>query len=212
MKVTIQTFQQLNNIAQSDLEEVDKAIEFVRIFSGKTNAEIEKMKVNKFNRLCKKVLDIFEKSMQNVNNSKPSNWMWVNGKLFYINYNIAEISANKYVETAIFSQNLIENLHKVMASMVNETKWTIKGIKIKPYDPSKHERVSNIMLNADFKHCYNVAVFFYQLLRNSIVSLKPFMEAEAESPEKVAEALTDFTEIMDGLPMPKWCQNLKISV
>ena len=212
MKVTIQTFQQLNNIAHSDLEEVDKAIEFVRIFSGKPTVEIEKMKVNKFNRLCKKVLDIFEKSMQNVNDAKPSNWMWVKGKLFYINYNIAEISANKYVETAIFSQNLIDNLHKVMATMVYETELTWKGIKVKPYDSSKHARISEYMLKADFRHCYHVAVFFYQLLRNSIVSLKPYMEAEAENPEKVEGALIDFIETMDGLPMPKWCQNLKVSV
>lgn len=212
MKVTIQTFQQLNNIAQSDLEDVDKAIEFVRIFTGKTADEVDKMNVKKFNKLCKKVLDIFENSMQNINDSKPSNWMWIGRKLFYINYNIAEISANKYVETAIFSQNLIDNLHKVMATMVYETKLTWKGIKIKPYDPSKHERISDLMLKADFKHSYHVAVFFYQLLRNSIVSLKHYMEAEAEHPEKVAEALIDFTETMDGLPMPKWCQNLKVSV
>ena len=38
MKVKIQTFQQLNNVAQSDLEDIDKAIEFVRIFAGKTAA------------------------------------------------------------------------------------------------------------------------------------------------------------------------------
>ena len=60
MKVTIQTFQQLNNIAQSDLEDMDKAIEFVRIFTGKTAEQVDKMNVKKFNRLCKKVLDIFE--------------------------------------------------------------------------------------------------------------------------------------------------------
>ena len=95
MKVTIQTFQQLNNVAQSDLEDIDKAIEFVRIFTGKTAEDVDKMNVKKFNRLCKKVLDIFENSMQNISEQKPSNWMWVKGKLFYINYNIAEISANK---------------------------------------------------------------------------------------------------------------------
>ena len=212
MKLTIQRFQQLNNIAQSDLDDVDKAIEFVRIFTGKTPEEVDKMNVKKFNRLCKKVLDIFENSMQKVNDDKPSNWLWVGTKLFYINYDIAELSANKYVETAIFSQNLIDNLHKVMATMVYETEWTWKGIKVKPYDSSKHAKISDLMLKADFKHCYHVAVFFYQLLRNSILSLKPFMEAEAKNPQAVEKALTDFTEIMDGLPMPKWCQNLKISV
>ena len=212
MKLTIEKFQQLNNIATSDLEDLDKAIEFVRIFTGKKPEQIDNMNVKKFNRLCKRVMDIFEKSMQKVNDDKPRNWMWVRGKLFYINYDIAAISANKYVETAIFSQNLIDNLHKVMATMVYETKLTWRGIKIKPYDSSKHSKVSEFMLKADFRHCYHVAVFFYQVFRNSIVSLKPYMEQEAKDKEKLKEVLTDFTVIMDGLPMPKWCQNLKLSV
>lgn len=212
MKLTIEKFQQLHNIAMSDLDEVDKAIEFVRIFTGKTAEQIDKMNINKFNRLCKKVLDIFENSMQKINDDKPTNWLWVGTKLFYINYNVAEIGANKYVETAIFSQNLIDNLHKVMASMVYETKWTWKGVKVLPYDSSKHAKISELMLKADFKHCYFIAVFFYQVFRNLIVSLKPYMEQEAKDKEKVREALIGFTETMDGLPMPKWCQNLKLSV
>ena len=212
MKLTIELFQKLNYVAQSDLEDIDKAIEFVRIFTGKSAEEIEKMNVNKFNRLCSKVTDIFNKSMQVVDNDKPSNWLWVKGKLFYINYNIAEISANKYVETTIFGQNVVDNLHKVLASMVYETKLTWKGIKVKPYDSSKHAKISELMLKADFSKCYHLAVFFYQLFRNSIINLKPYMEAEAKDQEKLQAVLTDFTEIMDGLPMPKWCQNLKISV
>ena len=212
MKLTIELFQKLNYVAQSDLDEVDKAIEFVRIFTGKSAEEIDKLSVKKFNRLCNKVNRRFNKALKLVENDKPSNWMWVKGKLFYINYNIAEISANKYVETAIFGTNIVDNLHKIMASMVYETKLTWKGYKVLPYDASKHAKISELMLKADFSKCYHLAVFFYQLFRNSIVSMKPFMEQEAENPEKVAEALIDFTEIMDGLPMPKWCQNLKISV
>jgi hypothetical protein len=52
MKLTIELFQKLNFVAQSDLEEVDKAIEFVRIFTGKSAEQIEKMNIKKFNRLC----------------------------------------------------------------------------------------------------------------------------------------------------------------
>jgi len=212
MKLTIEMFKKLNYVAQSDLEDIDKAVEFVRIFTGKSAEEIEKMKVDKFNKLCLKVTDVFSKSMETMDNDKPSNWLWVKGKLFYINYNIAELSANKYVETAVFGSNVIDNLHKIMATMVYETKFTLKGIKVKPYDASKHAKISDMMLKADFSKCYHVAVFFYQLFKNSIVSLKPFMEQEAKHPEKLEEALTDFIVTMDGLQMPKWCQNLNISV
>lgn len=211
MKLTIEKFQKLNNVALSDLDDIDKAIEFVRIFTGQTVDDVEKMNVDKFNKLCAKVNKAFNEAMKKVDD-KPSNWLIVKGKVFYINYNIAEISANKYVETAIFGQNLIENLHKVMATMVYKTKLTWKGYKPLPYDATEHEKISELMLQADFKHCYHLAVFFYQVFKNSILSLKPFMEQEAKDKEKLEAALTDFTEIMDGLPMPKWCQNLKVSV
>lgn len=212
MRLTVEKFQQLNYVAQSDLEDIDKAIEFVRIFTGKTVTDVEKMNVKRFNRLCSQVMKAFEDAMQKVSDDKPSNYLWVGGKLFFIDYDIAKISANKYVETAIFGSNIIDNLHKVMATMVYETKLTWKGFKVKRYDPSRHEQISNLMLKADFKHCYHLAVFFYQLFKNSIISLKPYMEQEAQNKEALDKALTDFTEIMDGLPMPKWCQNLKISV
>lgn len=212
MKLTIQMFQKLNYVAQSDLEDVDKAIEFVRIFTGKTVEDVEKMKISKFNKICSKAMKSFEQAMDKINDDKPSNWLWVKGKLFYINYDIAEISANKYVETSVFGSNIIDNLHKVMATMVYETRLTWKGIKLKPYDASKHAKIADMMLEADFSKCYHLAIFFYQFFKNSILSLKPYMEQEAKDKEKLAEALTDFTEIMDGLPMPKWSQNLKISV
>ena len=165
MKLTIEMFQKLNYVAQSDLEDVDKAIEFVRIFTGKPAEDIEKMNVDKFNKLCNKVVKLFEQAITKVNDEKPSNWLWVKGKLFYINYDIADISANKYVETAVFGNNVIDILHKIMATMVYETKLTWKGIKLKSYDASKHSKISYFMLKADFSKCYHLAVFFYQLFQ-----------------------------------------------
>ena len=212
MKLTIETFQKLNYVAQSNLDDIDKSIEFVRIFTNKPAEDIEKMNVAKFNKLCNKVMKLFEQAMTRIENDKPSNWFWVKGKLFYINYDIATISANKYVETAIFGQNVIDNLHKIMATMVYETKLTWKGIKIKPYDATKHAKISEMMLKADFNRCYHLAVFFYQLFKNSIANLKPYLEQQAKDKEKLESALTDFIATSDGLQMPKWCQNLRVSV
>ena len=212
MKLTIEKFQQLNNVALSDLKEFDKAIEFVRIFTGKSIQEIDDMSVTKFNKICSKVMAKFDDSLKKMDDEKPVNWIKVKGKLFYINYNIAQISANKYVEAAIFSSDVIGNLHKIMATMVYETKWTWRGVKILPYNAAKHEEISNIMLQSEFKQSYQTALFFYHVFKNTILNLRPYLELKAKSQEIVQEALTDFIETMDGLPMPKWCQNLKISV
>lgn len=212
MKLTIEKFQQLYSVATSNMDEVDKAISFVQVFTGKSVHDIEKLNVKKFNKLCLKVKNVFEDAMNKANNSKPSNYLWIGRKLFYINYNISELSANKYVETSVYGQELVTNLHKLMASMVYEVKLTWRGLKIMPYNATKHEKISELMLKADFKTCYNMAVFFYLLFRNSLLSMKDYLVAESKNRELVETALTGFTEIMDGFTMPKWCQNLKQSV
>jgi hypothetical protein len=68
------------------------------------------------------------------------------------------------------------------------------------------------MLKADFKVAYNTALFFYLLFNNSILSLKDYLAGIAEKPEKLDQALIDFSKIMDGFIMPKWCKNLRVSV
>jgi hypothetical protein len=166
MKLTIEKFQQLYAVSTSDMTDLDKSIAFIQIVSGKSQTDIESMKVSKFNKECKKVNDTFAKSMEVLNNSKPSNWFWVGGKLYYINYDIKQLSANKYVEVATFAKDIIGNLHKILASMVYETKWTWKGVKILPYTGANHEKVSERMLKADFKVAYNTALFFYLLFNN----------------------------------------------
>ena len=210
MRLTIERFQQLYKVATSNMDEIDKAISFVQIYTGKSIHDIEKLNVRKFNKICGKIKDGFDKAMEQANDHKPSNYLWVGRKLFYINYNIAEISANKYVETSLYGQEVVTNLHKFMASMVYEVKLTWKGLKVKPYDSTRHEKISEIMLQADFKTCYNAAVFFYLIFRNSLIGMKDYLIEQTDQREMVETALTGFTEIMDGFTMPKWSQSLKL--
>jgi len=47
-----------------------------------------------------------------------------NGTWYWINYDIAKLDAGRYVETATFGVDLLDNLHKLMATMVVPMKWT----------------------------------------------------------------------------------------
>jgi hypothetical protein len=98
-----------------------------------------------------------------------------------------------------------------MATMVVPMKWTIRGLKPKEYDATNHEDIANDMAEAEFKHCYHAAVFFYALFKNSILALAPYMET-ATNKKELERALTNFKEASDGFTMPSWYQNLKISV
>ena len=211
MRLSIKQFQQINEINKTGIEDLDKSIMFVQVLTGKSEFEVNQMKVKKFNKLCNQILTAFNSMVVDMNKAKPVNLIKANGKWYWINYDIAKLDAGRYVETATFGVDLIENLHKIMATMVVPMKWTIRGLKPKEYDATNHEEISNDMAEAEFKHCYHAAVFFYALFKNSILALAPYMET-AKNKTELERALTNFKEASDGFIMPNWYQNLKISV
>lgn len=212
MKLTIKQFQQINAINKTTIDDLDKSIMFVMVLTGKSEFEVNRMKVKKFNNLCAEVLKAFESMMVDLNKGKPENLIKANGKWYWINYDIAKLDAGRYVETATFGVDLLDNLHKLMATMVVPMKWTLKGLKPVEYNAMNHEQIAEDMLQADFKHCYHAAVFFYALFKNSIVSLESYLMNQTEKKEELKRAMMNFKNLSDGFTMPSWYQNLKISV
>lgn len=212
MKITIKTFQNLFSIQNSTMDELDKSILLVQTLTGKSQFEIEKMKVKKFNKICAKINKVFENLSTEMTEGKPKNFIKANGNWYFINYDVSELTSGRYVETATFGNDVIGNLHKLMATMVNPVKLTWKGFKVLPYDATKHSKVSEDMLQADFTVAYQANVFFYALFNHSILNLKDFLEANVKDKESVKLLLMNFKEVMDGFTMPNWCKNLNISV
>lgn len=212
MKLTIKQFQQINNINKFEIDDLDKSIMFVQVLTGKSEFEVNQMKVKKFNKLCADVLKAFESMMVDLKKDKPKNLIKANGTWYWINYDIAKLDAGRYVETATFGVDLLDNLHKLMATMVVPMKWSWKGLKHVEYDAMNHEKIAEDMLQADFTHCYHAAVFFYALFKNSIISLESYLESQTQKKEELKRAMMNFKNLSDGFTMPNWYQNLKISV
>ena len=212
MKLTIKQFQQINAINKIEADDLDKSIMFVQVLTGKSEFEVNQMKVKKFNKLCADVLKAFESMMVDLNKDKPKNLIKANGTWYWVNYDVSKLDAGRYVETATFGVDLLDNLHKLMATMVVPMKWTWKGLVPVQYDAMNHEKVAEDMLQADFTHCYHAAVFFYALFKNSIISLESYLESQTTKKEELKRAMMNFKNLSDGFTMPNWYQNLKISV
>jgi hypothetical protein len=210
MRLTIKQFQDIIEVNKMSIDDLEKSIFFVMILTGKSEFEVNKMSVKRFNKLCKRVLDAFELMAKGLNDSKPTNLIKANGTWYWLDYDIKKMNTGQYVETATFGLDLMENLHKLLATMATPMKWTWKGlVKVKNKD---HEKVANDMLEADFKHCYHAAVFFWAVFKESILNLAPYLESQTERKEDLKEALIGFKKTSDGFTMPKWLANLKISV
>lgn len=213
MRITILKFQQLFAISQMEMDELDKSILLVQTLLDKSQFEVETMKVKKFNKVCAQINKSFELFNKKLNEDKPKQIVKANGRWYFLNYEITKkpMNAGRYVEVASFSNDIIGNLHKILASMANPMEWTWKGLRVKKYDATEHEQIAEDMLQLDFSVAYHAAVFFCALFNESMKALVPYLESQTEKKEEVRMIIQNLTETLGGFITPKWYKNLKLS-
>ena len=206
MRMSIKKFQELYKISLMDIDELEKSSLLVQSFTGLSIERINKMSIKRFNKLCEIVNKQFEVLNKNMQNDKPKNMVYVNGCFYKLNYDLRKKPNNSgtYVELATFSDDIVGNLHKIMASMVTPLKLTWKGLKEKD-----HERVAEDMLELDFNVAYHCCVFFWAVFTRSIVDSKDYLMTQTTQKELLATELMNFKNHLDGFTTVKWLQNLK---
>lgn len=220
MKLTIKKFQELQAISTMEMPEFDKAQKLVECLTDKTTAEVEAMSMQKFEKLCKELKELFEVNVEKLQNSKPKALIVANGKPYHLNFNIMQhpFNAGRYVEVATFANDTIGNLHNILASMATPLKWSwrkMRYVKL-PYDATKHEEYAADMLQADFEHAYHASVFFYLVFISSIKNSKDYLVAEMTmkgvKEELAVEYIETLLRVLGGCITAKWFQNLKESL
>ena len=209
MKVTISKFQELYKISLMEINDAEKSALLVQEFTGMSEAQVNKMPLKKFNLLCAKININFEQYGKELDNKKPQKYVAVKGWLYLLDYDLAKppMNAGKYVEFATYSEDIIGNLHKIMATMCTPVKLTFRGLKRKE---KNHSQVAEDMLDLDFEIAYQSAVFFYAVFSKSIQSLTTYFQTIAPQEQKVAQVLTNLAEYTDGFINAKWYKNLKV--
>lgn len=212
MKLTIQMFQELDQVSKLELDEIEKSQMLIRVLTGKPVHELENMPVKKYNALCKRINEAFNLQNDEMMKAKPKNLIKTNGRWYWLNYDIAKppMNAGRYVELATFSDDFIGNLHKIMATMATPVRFTWRGFK--PEQKRSHEEIANDMLQLEFKHAYHSAVFFWGVFSKSILNSRNYFLSIAKDKKQMEQVLKDLQNISDGFTPARWYQNLKISV
>ena len=207
--MTIKQFQELYFIAQNKEYDFDKSIKMVGVITGQTPEQIETMPMGKFNKVCQRIQKQFYVFDKNLLKGKPKKLVMVNGRFYRINYKVDKkpITAGKYVEVLTFGTSIVENLHKVMASIV--TPVTFMG---KPYH-REHDEIAYDMESVNFEAAYHAAVFFYTQYKVSMQLIQPYLVKELTpmgvEKEAVIQTLSNLQNILDGFTMPKWSLNTR---
>jgi hypothetical protein len=193
-------------VATSEDMDFDKSIKMVGIVTGKTPEQVERMSMIKFNFLCGMVhrqFKIFEKDLMK---GKPKKIFRVGKRFYKINYDVTKCKSSTYVEVSTFSTDIIQNLHKIMASIVTP-------VKFKWGKWVEHEELASDLEQMDFEVAYHAAVFFYTLFNVSMRVIQPYLVSEMIKKgivkEKAEEILMTSQNILDGFIMPKWSQTSK---
>jgi len=212
MQISVKKFQELYTISNIETNEAEKSSLLVQCLTGKNQDEVDKMPIGKYNELCQKITSVFARYTGEMNLTKPKNWIWVKNRLYRINYDIAKppMNAGKYVEIATFSEDIIGNMHKIMATMVTPMRLTYKGLQ--PKKKKDHEQIANDMLEMDFGVVYHSCVFFYAVFTKSIQNSIIYFKSIAEDGVKVEEVVQNLCVFLDGSVMENWYRNLKTSV
>jgi hypothetical protein len=206
----IKQFQELYFISQSQTVDFDKSIKMVGAITGRTPDQVDKMPMRKFTNLCKRINLQFQIFGKDLMKQQPRKFVFVKGRLYRLEYELNRINAGKYVEALAFSKDVINNLHKLMATIATPVK--LKGFKLVPYE-REHSKIAADFEHLNFATAYHSAVFFYTFYKTSMEIIQPYLVKEAvkkgANKEQTEQTLQDFLTISDGFLMPKWSQNLR---
>jgi len=213
-ELTVWQYQQIYPIVtkpEKDWTNLDVESKLVGILHNLTDTQVDSLSVAEFNKL-KVTLNFLDDKIE----GKPVKYTEVNGKRYKFIYDVQQIKAARYIETKVFSTDLVGNIHKLAASMVMPQRktWWGKWVDDK-YDASKHSEYADDLQGANFMHVYQSIVFFYQVYRNWIEVSKGYLVKEMTnkgmSLEQAQEVVQILCSTLDGSIAPNLLPTTKIS-
>jgi len=213
-ELTVWQYQQIYPIVtkpEKDWTNLDVESKLVGILHNLTDTQVDSLSVGEFNKL-KITLNFLDDKIE----GKPVKYTEVNGKRYKFIYDVQQIKAARYIESKVFSTDLISNLHKLAASMVMPQRKTWYGKWVDDtYDAAKHSEYAADIQASNFVHIYHSVVFFYQVYRNWIEVSKGYLVQEMTNKgltkEVADQVVQTLCETLDGNIAPNLLPTTKIS-
>ena len=213
-ELTVWQYQQIYPIVtkpEKDWTNLDVESKLVGIIYNLTDTQVDSLSIQQFNNL-RLTLNFLDDKIE----GKAVKYTEVNGKRYRFIYDVQQMKAARYIESKVFSTDLIGNLHKLAASMVVPQKKTWYGKWVDDtYDAAKHSEYAADLQASNFVHIYHSVVFFYQVYRNWIEVTKDYLVTEMMSKgltkEQADQAVVILCETLDGNIAPNLLPTTKIS-
>lgn len=167
-KITLGQYQDIYKLSKDEsYDDVERIARAISIMYGLSEAQVDDLTVPKFNELGKSCAFIMTEDIP----GKPVKSFCVGTKKYAINYKPSTLKHRQYVEILHFAEKPIENMHYIMASLVNPVRFGFK-LKNKADD---HSKVADDMVNAPFSVIYHSCIFFCKLYKSLIEHIQPYL-------------------------------------
>lgn len=181
--LTVEQYQLIMQVHNSDMDAFDKEINICSMLSGKTPTDIEAMELGDYTELKRRISFVFEQPPQ-----AKAKQFW---KGYRFIYDIRKINTGRFVSVQTFLQGgIIENLHNLAACIIKPA--------FGRYKPENHEKYAEDMKGAPLVSILSSMLFFCQLFEKSVAALVDQVNSNPET-KIPQETLILLKKNLDGL-------------
>src|SRR5215208_188239 len=113
--ITVGQFIDLQQLSkQKDADELDQAEQAIAIMYGLTAKEVEELHISEFNSYARHCTDIMTSKIE----GNPKKIIKGNKGKYRVIYDPKKLVHRQFVEVQHFSENMTDNIHNIMASIV----------------------------------------------------------------------------------------------
>ena len=174
--ITIRQIQELQEVEH--FEPLEKAVNTISIVRKIPIDNVEELSINE-------IMDSYNTILNELNNfpKEPQYKFKIKGRRFQMIHNALDLSADQFISLQQYtSEQIITNLHRIMATLTNEVNWYGKVKKIK--NKREHfEQLSEIFLDLDFHIANSYAVFFSLLYPQLLNATLSYLQTEMKKVE-----------------------------
>lgn len=182
-KLTVGQFISLYDIETNEnLNIVEKQQKMLSIVEGKPESDYDAIKYRELVEQCATKLAFFGQ----VPESKPVDFLEVNGKKYKFCFELSEITTGQYIDISAFSGQIVQ-LNKIAACFF----LPMKGKRYMEYGSIPHDVVAEELLEAKFLDVYGCMVFFYQLFKELINDTITYSNLTEEAKEALLRLWKD---------------------
>ena len=113
-EMTLQMYEHLSNIAESDTDDIEKQIQMVSVLTGKSVKEVEDLPISEYHSLAKKTVFLMrEPAVEQI----KSNTVKINERVYVITNDVTKITTAQYIDFQEYMKQG-KNLANVLSTLL----------------------------------------------------------------------------------------------